>query len=208
MMQLVLLFRGLAIGFALAAPVGPVGILCIRRALADGRYAAFVAGLGAALADTVFGAVIGLGLTMISGFLLHHEFSIRLLGGMFLIGLGLRAFLDQKCPGDEPRCKRGMVKDFISTFFLTLSNPATILGALGVFAAFGAIDLNDPAAASVLIFGVFLGSTLWWLILSAAAGAVRSRFSPERLRTLNRGSGVVLAITGCGILASLLIQFL
>ncbi len=205
-MQFALFVRGLAIGFALAAPVGPVGLLCIRRALADGRHAAFIAGLGAALADTVFGAVIGLGLTMISSFLLQNQIAIRLLGGLFLVGLGLRTWLDRTAMVESGKgC--GLVRDFFSSFLLTLSNPATILGALGVFAAFGAIGLDDPMAASVLIFGVFLGSTLWWLILSAAAGAVRSRCSLELLRVLNRGSGVVLALTGMGILTSVIAPY-
>jgi threonine/homoserine/homoserine lactone efflux protein len=207
MMQYLLLLRGLAIGFALAAPVGPVGLLCIRRALVDGRHAAFVAGLGAALADTIFGAIAGLGLTMISSFLLNHQTSIRLIGGVFLIVVAVRGWHDRDCAKTGELKGGGLVKDFVSTFLLTLSNPATILAALGVFAALGAIGLDDPAAASVLILGVFLGSTLWWLLLSAAAGAVRSRFSPQSLRLLNRVSSVVLGLTGSAILAMLLLDY-
>jgi threonine/homoserine/homoserine lactone efflux protein len=202
-MQSILFLRGLMIGFALAAPVGPVGVLCIKRALADGRHAAFIAGMGAALADTFFGAVAGLGLTVISSFLLTHQIAIRLFGGGFLILLGCRTMFGPKILTMECAAGPGPIKDFFSTFLITLSNPATIAGALGVFAALGAMELDHPAAATVLITGVFVGSTVWWLILSAAAGAVRSRFSALLLCRLNRGSGLVLALTGVGIIGSL-----
>ena len=207
-MQYLLFLRGLAIGFALAAPVGPVGVLCIRRALAEGRHAAFVAGLGAAFADTIFGAIAGLGLTMVSSFMLSHQTTIRLTGGIFLIVVAVRGWRDRECAKPTEFKGGGLARDFVSTFLITLSNPATILAALGVFAALGAIGLDDPAAASVLVLGVFLGSTLWWLLLSAAAGAVRSRFSPRSLRLLNRGSSLVLGLTGCAILATLVAGYL
>ncbi len=202
-----LFLRGLAIGFALAAPLGPVGLLCIRRALAVGRSAAFVAGLGAAAADTLFGAVAGLGLTMISSFLLSHQASIRLFGGSFLLFVGLRACLSRLDEGVPLSGGGTLLRDFFATFLLTLSNPATIIAALGVFAALGAIGLDDPAAASLLILGVFFGSSLWWLILSAAAGAVRSRCTPQRLTLLNRLSGLLLALTGSDILAMLAFSY-
>jgi threonine/homoserine/homoserine lactone efflux protein len=197
----------LAIGFALAAPVGPVGVLCIKRALAQGRHAAFVAGMGAAFADTIFGAVAGLGLTFISSFLLSHQTSIRLIGGIFLIIVAVRGWHDPDCSRANRYAGGSLLKDFLSTFLLTLSNPATILAALGVFAALGAIGLDDPAAASILILGVFLGSSTWWLLLSTAAGAVRSRFSPQRLRLLNRGSSLVIGLTGAAIIATLVIAY-
>jgi threonine/homoserine/homoserine lactone efflux protein len=197
-----LFLRGLVIGFALAAPVGPVGVLCIRRALADGRYAAFVAGLGAAVADTFFGAVAGLGLTVVSSFLISHQASIRLVGGSFLVVLGLRSLRSvPEIAAVEPD-GRGLVKDFLVTFLLTLSNPATLLAALGVFAALGALRLADATAAGKLILGVFTGSSLWWLVLSAAASAARTRVSPGRLRLLNQGSGLILTLSGLGILAA------
>lgn len=195
--------RGLAIGFALAAPVGPVGILCIRRALADGRYAAFIAGLGAAFADTFYGAVAGLGLTVISSFLMDHTIILRLLGGLFLAVLGLRTAIAPPQMDAQPCRGTGLLKDFISTFLITLTNPATILAAMGVFAAVGALDAKSADNAGTVIFGVFCGSTLWWLVLSAAAASVRSRFTPEWLRRLNRISGIALVLFGVGILISL-----
>jgi len=200
--------RGLAIGFALAAPVGPVGILCIRRALADGRYAAFIAGLGAAFADTFYGAVAGLGITVISGFLLSHAITLRLVGGAFLLVLGAITWRTPPKLAPEPGGGPGLMKDFVSTFLITLSNPATILASMGVFAAIGALGNEKPAEAGILIIGVFAGSTLWWLVLSAMAGAIRSKLTERWMTRLNHVSGGALLLFGTGILLSLVWQFL
>ena len=198
-----LFLRGMVIGFALAAPVGPVGVLCIKRALVDGRLAAFCAGLGAALADTIFGAVAGLGLTVVSTFLLEHQVIIRLVGGSFLIFVGVRGYGQKEVESEEELSGAGLVKDFLASFMLAISNPATILAAIPVVAAVGAIGLRDTDSATWLVTGVFSGSALWWLVLSAAAGAVRSRFSPKVLTLLNRISAVLLSVTGTFILTSL-----
>lgn len=198
--------RGLAIGLALAAPVGPVGILCIRRALADGRHAAFVAGMGAAFADTFYGAVAALGLTVISSFLIDHAFLLRLVGGSFLVLLGAHTFRVAPICDTGPAAGPGLAKDFVSTFLITLSNPATILASMGVFAAIGALDGRGTGNPRWVIIGVFAGSTLWWLTLSAVASAVRSRFTPAWLSRLNRVSGTLLVVFGCAILASLAVN--
>jgi threonine/homoserine/homoserine lactone efflux protein len=199
-----LFLRGMVIGFALAAPVGPVGVLCIKRALVDGRLAAFCAGLGAALADTIFGAVAGLGLTVVSSFLLEHQVIIRLVGGSFLIFVGVRGYGQKAVVTEEELSGAGLVKDFFASFMLAIANPATILAAIPVVAAVGAIGLRDRDSATWLVTGVFCGSTLWWLVLSAAAGAVRSRFSPKVLTLLNRISAILLSVTGTFILTSLI----
>lgn len=198
-----LFLRGMVIGFALAAPVGPVGVLCIKRALADGRVAAFCAGLGAALADTIFGAVAGLGLTVVSSFLLEHQVTIRLVGGSFLIFVGVRGYGQKAVESEEEVSGAGLVKDFFASFMLAIANPATILAAIPVVAAVGAIGLQDRESATWLVMGVFSGSALWWLMLSAAAGAVRSRFSPKALTLLSRVSSILLSVTGTFILTSL-----
>ncbi len=201
-MELPFFLRGLAIGFALAAPVGPVGVLCIRRALADGRPAAFIAGMGAAFADTFYGAVAAFGISTVSAFLETHQVSIRLVGGFFLVLLGLRGVrAGQRI---EPALTRGpgLLKDFVSTFLITLSNPGTILASMGVFAALGTLGCTECVTSGELIFGVFAGSTLWWLVLSAAAGAVRTRCSPRSLEWLNHGSGLLLLLFGLVIIGS------
>ncbi len=202
-MESLLFLRGVVIGFALAAPVGPVGILCIRRALADGRYAAFIAGLGAACADTFYGAVAGLGITVISAFLVSHATALRLVGGLFLVVLGGRTWRTPPRFDPQPVSGPGLARDFLSTFLITLSNPATILASMGVFAAMGVMG-NGPAAPSrLLILGVFAGSSLWWLVLSGIASGLRAKFTPGALARLNHISGAALMLFGAGILASL-----
>ncbi len=200
------LLIGIAIGFSLAAPIGPVGILCIRRALADGRTAAFVAGLGAALADAAFGSVVVLGLGAVTGVLDDHAGVIRAAGGLFMTWLGLHAWRTaavavEAVPGSGP----GLWRDFAATFVVTITNPGTVLGIIGIAAAFGpAVRTSDPAEAAILVAGIFTGSGLWWLVLSAAASAARARFTPERMRLFNHGSGGLLMVCGAAALASLL----
>jgi threonine/homoserine/homoserine lactone efflux protein len=198
-----LFLRGLAIGFALAAPVGPVGVLCVRRALADGRHAAFIAGMGAAFADTFYGAVAGLGVTVVSSFLVENQVILRSVGGLILVILGVRSLGMAQPFEPTPACGPGLLKDFLSTFAITLTNPGTILASMGVFAAFGTFGQQGAGSSAILILGIFGGSTLWWLILSGAASAARSRLSPRSLDLLNRGSGAMLVLFGLAIIASL-----
>lgn len=191
------LLKGLAIGFAIAAPVGPIGVLCIRRTFADGHVAGFVTGLGAATADAAYGAVAGFGLTAVSGLLLGFQDELRLFGGLFLCALGLKTILD-KSPTGAPRLQgRGLAQAYATTVALTLANPATILSFLAVFAGAG---LGQPAhgtaAAAALVAGVFLGSAAWWLLLSGFVARWRGRY-PEfaRLAPNPLGGAVVAGVT-------------
>jgi threonine/homoserine/homoserine lactone efflux protein len=206
-MQPSFFLRGIAVGFALAAPIGPVGVLCIRRALADGRHAAFIAGLGAAVADTFYGAVAGLGLTVVSSFLVSHQLALRLVGGLFLIVLGVRGLRASAIAETTPNQGPGLLRDVVSTFLITLTNPATIFAAFGVFAALGALTgPGESGPGTYYVLGVFGGSALWWLLLSAAAGAARARLSPRRLDLLMRGSGGFLLLCGLLVMACTLGQ--
>ncbi|WP_142849614.1 LysE family translocator [Telmatospirillum sp. J64-1] len=195
---------GMLIGLAIAAPVGPVGILCIRRALADGRFAAFVAGLGAAVADTFYGAVAAFGLSFISDWLMEWERSLCLVGGLFLLGLGVRTWFTPCALSDTPLSGAGLVKDFFATLVITLTNPGTILAFLGIFAALGGVGVSGPGEAWLLVLGVFLGSTLWWMALSFSVTALRNRFSERWLTKLNHYSALGLGLFGLVLLVSLL----
>lgn len=201
-----LYLRSVGIGFAIAAPIGPVGLMCIRKALADGRSAAWVAGLGAALADTLFGAVVGLGLGAVSHFLDGHTDTLKLLGGLFMIGVGLRTWWAatiaiEPADGDGP----GLWRDFLSTFAITITNPGTILGVMGVFVAMGAAAKPVGLEESwLLVLGVFTGSSLWWAVLTELTILVRARFTPERMRVFNHVSGALPILFGIGALLSLM----
>ena len=199
-----LLLRGVVLGFAVAAPVGPIGVLCIRRSLAEGRTVGFVVGLGAATADAVYGAVAGFGLTIVSTFLVDQRAWLRLAGGLFLCYLGLRTLVARP-PEEAAEGGRGggLIGAYASTFFLTLTNPATILSFAAIFAA---VSVRTGALTVVpLIVGVFLGSASWWLLLSTGASLFRGMVGPRGMRTVNVVSGAAilafgLAAVGAGIL--------
>ncbi len=195
-MNPVFLAKGLIIGISVAAPVGPIGVLCIRRSLRDGIWMGFTAGLGAATADAAYSAVAGFGLTAISGFLVLHRFWIGLLGGAFLCYLGVRTFLSKPAPESAPDKSGRIVAVYASTLLLTLANPSTILSFAVVFAAFGlGASIDYPAAAS-LVLGVIVGSAIWWFILSGSVSLVRHRVNTSWMRAVNRISGTVLFAFG------------
>ncbi|MCU0561591.1 MAG: LysE family translocator [Desulfobacterales bacterium] len=196
-MELGLFLRGLLIGFSIAAPVGPIGILCIRRTLADGRMAGLLSGLGAATADALYGCVAGFGLTVISSFLVDQRAWIQLVGGIFLLLLGAKTLKSSPAKNPAAASGSGLAASYASTFFLTLTNPMTILAFAGIFAALGVVNTGgDVAAAALLVLGVFLGSAAWWLILSGGVGLVRERLNPAILRWVNRVSGLILVVFG------------
>lgn len=200
-----MLLRGIIIGLSIAAPVGPIGVLCIRRTLAEGRAAGFVSGLGAATADAIYGSIAGFGLTFISGFLVDQQAWISLIGGLFLCYLGVRAFFAETAEETDSERGRGLLSAYSSTFLLTLTNPMTILAFAAIFAGLGVADTGrDYASAAVLVLGVFCGSVLWWFALSTIAGLFRERFDLRALRWVNRASGVIVTGFGVAALISLL----
>jgi threonine/homoserine/homoserine lactone efflux protein len=199
-MELSLFARGALIGFAIAAPVGPIGVLCIRRTLADGRVAGLVSGLGAATADLFYGAIAVLGLTALADVLVGVSFWTRLLGGLFLCYLGWRTLRERPAERPAEVSGRGLLGAYSSTLLLTLTNPATIISFAAVFAGLGAASAAQGYGEGLLLVaGVFVGSALWWLSLSSAVGLLRGRLTPAALRWVNVGAGVI--IMGFGLLA-------
>ena len=190
------LLKGLAIGFCIAAPVGPIGVLCIRRSLAEGRAIGFATGLGAATADAAYGAVAAFGLTAISDFLVGQKFWFGLIGGIFLCYLGVRTFVSRPAEQAADIQGRGLPGAYGSTLFLTLTNPMTILSFIAVFAGVGFGTGKSYVNASTLLLGVFLGSAAWWLFLSTGVGLVRSRVNANWMRAVNRLSGAVICAFG------------
>ena len=196
------LLRGLVIGFSIAAPVGPIGVLCIRRTLAEGRAAGLLSGLGAATADAIYGFIAGVGLTYVSNILVGYQSWIRLLGGLFLCYLGLRTFVSKPAESPDHAKGEGLLRDYASTFLLTLTNPMTIISFAAVFAGLGiGSAAGNYGSATFLVLGVFAGSAAWWLILSGGVSLFRSKFSPRSLGWVNKAAGIV--ILGFGVLAIL-----
>ncbi|HEY6168185.1 MAG TPA: LysE family transporter [Verrucomicrobiae bacterium] len=191
------LLKGLVIGFSIAAPVGPIGVLCIRRSLAEGALKGFVSGLGAATADAMYGCIAGFSLTAVANFLVGQKLWLGLLGGAFLCYLGVRTFVAKPATETAAEKGRGHSAAFFSTLALTLTNPATILSFIAVFAGFGlGVSSSNYADASLLVLGVFVGSACWWLLLSGGVGLLRSRVDDGWMRWVNRLSGAVLFAFG------------
>jgi len=196
------LLRGILIGFSIAAPVGPIGVLCIRRTLAEGRATGFVSGLGAATADAIYGCIAGFGLTLVTRFLMDQQVWLRLFGGAFLCYLGVKTVLSRPAKQAASAKGSGLAGAYGSTFLLTLTNPMTILSFAAVFAGLGLASAGGSyASAGILVLGVFTGSALWWLMLSGGVSLLRSKFDARRLEWVNRISGVI--ITGFGVVALL-----
>ncbi len=194
--------RGLIIGFSIAAPVGPISLLCVRRTLAEGRLSGIVSGLGAATADALFGCVAGFGLTIISNILIDQQTWLRLIGGLFLCYLGIKTLLARPAKQAGVAGGNGLIGAYASTLFLTLTNPMTILSFAAFFAGTGLSNTGGSfMSAGALVLGVFIGSTLWWLILSGGVGVFREKFDQQGLQWVNRISGAI--ITGFGLVALL-----
>jgi threonine/homoserine/homoserine lactone efflux protein len=161
-MDIIYFYKGLVIGFSIAAPVGPIGILCIKRTLTLGRWVGLASGLGAATADAIYGFIAAFGLTFISNFLIQQQTWLRLIGGAFLCYLGIKTFISQPAVSSAPSSHLSILNAYGSTFFLTLTNPLTILSFAAIFAGLGLVNANsDYLSASITVLGVFLGSACW-----------------------------------------------
>jgi threonine/homoserine/homoserine lactone efflux protein len=191
---------GLVIGFSIAAPVGPIGVLCIRRTLVEGRLHGLVSGLGAATADAIYGGIAGFGLTFISELLVQQQLWLRFFGGVCLCFLGVKTLLAKPSEKSPSEKRTGLLGAYGSTFFLTLTNPVTILSFAAIFAGIGlGSTLVDYGSAALLVFSVFAGSALWWLILSGSVSLLRKKVTPRVLRWINMVSGAI--IMGFGVFA-------
>ena len=192
-MDLTLLARGLVLGFSIAAAVGPISLLCIRRTLAEGRVVGLASGLGVATADATYGAIAAFGLTAVTDLLVDWRRVLAIVGGLFLLFLAWRTF--RAVPGeaatDASGRRGGLASAYLSILGLTLTNPMTILSFAALFVGLG-VTGADAAEATLLTAGVFLGSAAWWVVLVGAVGALRSRVTPAVLRRVNVASGLLI----------------
>ena len=193
-MDLEFFVKGLIIGFSIAVPVGPIGVLCIQRSLQNGQLSGLSTGLGAATADAIYGFVAGFGLTLISNFLVQQKFWLQTIGAGFLIYLGIKTFREKaatKAKTDQQN--KSLLLDYITTIGLTLTNPTTILSFVAVFAGLGLANTGGNfVSASLLVLGVFIGSAIWWLILSSAVGFLGSKLNQNLLNYTNKLSGTIM----------------
>ena len=204
-MEIIILLKGILIGIAISAPVGPIGVLCIKRTFSNGRSSGFATGLGATTADGFYGAVAAYGLTYISGFLIQHQNWFRLGGGMILLYLGIKTFFSRSIKSLDTSTKKNLGSDYITTFFLTLTNPITIIAFVAIFAAAGLPEKGHTfLSATIMVLGVILGSCLWWFSLSSGINILKNHFQMNSLHMINKISGAFLVFFSILLFISLI----
>jgi threonine/homoserine/homoserine lactone efflux protein len=214
MEYIVLSISGVIIGLIVAVPIGPVNLICIRRTLQFGPVNGFVSGLGAALGDGIFAIVTGFGLTAIAQLIKGFSTGLELVGGIMLLVFGIRTFYAVPAPrlDDGLAVKEEgtstLVRAMASTFALTITNPATLIGFAALFAGLGGLAGDRPSffAATFVVAGVFAGSTLWWLVLTTVVGLLHARIDDRIMRHINRVSGLAVAAFGAAVLVHLVVK--
>lgn len=202
------LLRGLLIGLSVAATIGPMSVLCIQRTLLRGFRYGLVSGMGIATADALYGSIAGFGLTVIASFLVSQQIWVRIVGGLFLLYLGVKTLLSKPAERAAAEAKvvpiTTFVGAYISTLLLTLTNPLTILSFAAIFAGIGVGgQASSPLTALLVVCGVFLGSALWWCVLTGAISWLRDKFTAQWFLWINRASGVIIILFGLLALLSL-----
>jgi threonine/homoserine/homoserine lactone efflux protein len=211
MYHLFLFSGGFLIGLVVAVPIGPVNLICIRRTLSYGTLSGFLSGLGGALGDGVFACVTAFGLTAISQLIEGFSAPLQLMGGIMLLGFGLTVFQTDvsalRAAESAPVRDRAPspVRMMLSTFALTIANPATLFGFTALFAGFGSLAGEDTTFlnASVTVLGVIAGSTSWWFMLTTFVGIFHGHINPGVMRTINHVFGVLVSASGAVVLGNL-----
>ncbi len=196
--------KGIFIGFAMAVPIGPIGIMCIRRTLTEGRVRGLIIGLGAATADLLYGCIAAFGITFISNMLVSQRIWLRLVGGVLLLYLGVRAYRKPAVNPNIPINSSSILRSYFAAFLLTLTNPLTIFVFIAVFATLGLENEIIIFSGIALVLGVFIGSFLWFLSLSSGVMLFRKKLDLVGLKWVNRIAGILLIVSGVIIMVSLL----
>lgn len=193
---LVLFFKGSVLGFSIAAPVGPIGLLCIRRTLTSGRMTGFISGAGAATADGVYGLLAAFGVAAALKTTAEYQFYFHLLGGLFLLYLGWHTYKSRVGTTAAKAESRGLVSAYATTFALTITNPMTIMSFAAIFAGVGMGTEQETGGAAFLVLGVFAGSLLWWLLLSTLVNYLKGGLTTQSMAWINKASGFLLVVFG------------
>lgn len=202
MYDIMYLFKGMLVGLMVSVPLGPMGVLIIQKTLHKGALSGFVAGMGAATADFCYALVAAFGLGFVVNTIEAHEVLLQIIGGIFLIGVGLRIYFKNPIRQIRQRrsgrvSKKGLVGDYLSLFFLTVSNPITVVVFMAVFAGMSVFgDDSSRLAALLVVFGVLLGGGAWWYVLSTLINIFRKKFRLRALITINRVTGMIIAVLG------------
>ena len=191
-----ILIKGVIIGFVMAVPIGPLGVLCIRKTLTEGRARGLIVGLGAATADALYCSIAAFGLTFVSDMIETNQLWVRLFGGLLLLALGIRTLQAKRKDPRVPEDRTGFWGIFVSSFLIAVTNPLTIFAFVAVFAAFGLASELGLVAAFMLVIGVFVGSVLWFLTLGSVARLFQKSLNAGGLRWVNRVAGILIIVSG------------
>lgn len=203
------IFDGVLIGFAASVPLGPIGVLCIQRTLQRGRLSGFISGLGAAFSDTLYAIIAGFSISYVVAFIEEQFFWLQIFGAIILLLLGFHIFRSNPAVQLRRQRKRksSLVQDFISTFLITISNPLAVFLFIAFFASFRAVNTNSGIWGQlILIGGVFIGASIWWLTLVSVVSLFRSALNLRRLYWINKIAGAVIIIFVIVVLAVWLIK--
>ncbi len=205
-MPVLYIFWGILIGVLVAAPLGPVNLICIRRTLAFSKKNGFIVGLGAAIACTIFGGIAAFGLSSVMGLVNRVNGWFEIIGGIILIIVSINLWTKHPHLEDVEDTIRDRIKGMVGAFTLTIMNPMTILGFLALFVALGFGKLG-LVSSIFLVFGIFLGSALWWVTITQCAGYMKNRLSDKHLLIINRVSAGIVALCGVWALGKNLMPF-
>lgn len=203
-MDILLFGKSLLLGLAVAAPLGPIGALCINRTLERGFAAGVAGGLGTALADAIYASLAAVGFSAFSAALAMIDAPLRLVGGLFMLWLGWKSMVPKPVRAAAQIGARDLLGTIAATFLLTITNPMTILSFAAIFAGLGLADAPGAINAALVVIGVFSGSLLWWCILSGGVALVRQRLPESFALQVSRASGLILIGFGLYALGSLL----
>ena len=203
-LHLLLFIKGIAVGFAIAAPVGPVGILCIERSLTKGVFYGLASGMGAALADAIFGAIATFGVSFVADFLDRQQFWFQLAGSVLLLAMGVHAVVAKRQPPSARAETSDLAHDWATTFLLTITNPITIFSLTAVVVAAGISTGTETLLGGGLVTaGVFLGSALWWTVLCGGVSFFHGQVPDAYLRWIRKVSGGIMLFFGTGVMVHL-----
>lgn len=213
MIYFYLVLSGVVMGLIAAVPIGPVNLICIRRSFAFGPLNGFVSGLGAALGDGIFAAIMGFGLTWIAQMIEGYATIIELIGGAMMVWMGYRTFISPPVPRclDTKTDSEGtnLVRAMVSTFALTITNPVTLLSFGVMFAGLGGLagGAGSFHDAGFVVAGVVVGSAGWWLALTTIIGIFHTRIDEKAMRIINRACGALVMACGLAVLIHLAIKY-
>ena len=204
-MEIGFFLKGVIIGVILATPLGPVGTLCVQRTFTEGKLHGLFSGIGATVADVIFGSIAAFGLTMVSNFFVSHQVWIRLIGGLFILFLGIRIFLLKPRVNLDVASNSSLIRAFASAFVITITNPITIITLAVMFAGLGLVgEKAQHTSASIMILGVFVGSSLLWSSIWGMSVIFRNKFNPSKLYLVNKIAGIIIFVFGILTLISVL----